>query len=232
MLIEGHGLKLPAQCRVMQTWSFEIESDGAFIPDTESVTDDGSRNFSNVPAGRYDLCTRTRRFCALNFLVTEATDAEQKYKVHLNDTVENVEELDMRVQFTGRILRIEEKLGVHSKTPVVEKTKGKKGKKKRNTFLSLAAHAAQASEVTPPAPVPVPEPPTPAPTVFALLSFPSAEEHDKFLARASFGDEDNNVREEIILAKHLYLPPKSKPISSNDWSYGNPHEPYGQDYFG
>jgi hypothetical protein len=231
MLTEGHGLKLPAKCRVMQTWSFKIQSDEPFVPDTESVTDDGSRNFSNAPAGRYDLCTRTRRFCALNFLVSAVTDAEQKYKEHLSDTVENFKELDMRVQLTGRIVQIEEKLGVHSKTPVAEKTKGKKGKKK-NVFVPIAEQAAQASEVTPPAPVPVPEPPAPAPAVFALLSFPSAEEHDKFLARASFEDEDNKVREEIILAKHLYLPPKSKPISSDDWSYGNPHEPYGQDWFG
>jgi hypothetical protein len=38
--------------------------------------------------------------------------------------------------------------------------------------------------------------------------------------------------EEVITANHLVLPPKSQPISASDWSYGNPHEPYGQDWFG
>jgi hypothetical protein len=58
-----------------------------------------------------------------------------------------------------------------------------------------------------------------------MMSFPSEKEHEQYLSKGK-------AEESFILAKHLYLPPRNKPISSNDWSYGNPHEPVGQDWFG
>ncbi|KAH7391139.1 hypothetical protein DE146DRAFT_156589 [Phaeosphaeria sp. MPI-PUGE-AT-0046c] len=229
MLTEGHGVRWPAQCRTRQTWSFEIDADEAFVPDIDSMTDDGSINFDNKSAGRYKRAVRTRRYCALNFLAAEATEDEQKYKQHLSDMAERYKNLDMRIQFSGHISNTKENLGRDSKT-----TKPPKPSKKRDRVLTLAelealdnGTAAAASTPAPPA-----EKPPPPATFVVLLSFPTDAEHKQFLELEDRAKADGGVKEEVIVMKHLYLPPKDKLIESGDWSYGNPHEPFGQDYFG
>ncbi|OAL01491.1 hypothetical protein IQ06DRAFT_141932 [Phaeosphaeriaceae sp. SRC1lsM3a] len=229
MLTEGHGVRLATSCKTMQTWKFEIDAEKAFAPDNDSMTDDGSRNFDNKPAGRYDECVRTRRFCALNFLASQAAEDEQRYKQHLNEMAEQYKDLDMRIQFAGHISYIKEDLGKHSKNP-----KPTKPSKKKNRVLTLAEIEAldNGTATAPSTPAPPAETPPPPPTFFALLSFPTEEEHKQYMERENRAGTVDGNKEEIILAKHLYLPPKDKPISSNDWSYGNPHQPYGQDWFG
>lgn len=231
MLTEGHGVGFPNQCKTMQTWSFEINADKAFAPDVDSMTDDGSRNFDNKPTSYAEPgCVRTRRFCALNFLVAQSIEDEQKYKQHLSDVAEQHKELDIRIQLTGHISKIKEDLRSHSKIP--KPAKPAKPSKKKNRVLTLAELEAL-DYPRPAAPsAPAAESPPPPPTFLALLSFPTEEEHKKFLELENSVKAEDGVKKEAILAKHLWIPPKDKKIHPGDWSYGNPHQPYGQDWFG
>lgn len=224
ILTEGKSLSLPMRCKTMQTWKYQIEADEPFLPDHDSMIDDGSRNCSNLPADRYTPCDRTRRFCALYFLASEDREAEQAHRQNLSSIAEEDKELGMRVQLTGRITDITENLGVHAKGYVK-----KKGKGKNRIHRSWEEYEdALTSNVTRVEPVAAAEPREPTPTFFVMLSFSSEKEHEQYLSK----NKDKMAEESFILAKHLYLPPKNKPISSNDWSYGNPHEPVGQDWFG
>lgn len=228
LLTEDHGIGLPNQCKTMQTWSFEIDADMAFAADTDSMTDDGSRDFDNKPTSVGEpRCVRTRRSCALNFLVAQSIEDEQRYRQQLRNVAEQHKDLNMRIQLTGHISKIKEDLRSHSKIP-----KPTKPSKKTIRVLTLAElEALDRPTAAAPSTTPADSPPLPA-TFIALLSFPTEEEHKQFLEREDNTKACYGVGEEIILAKHLYIPPKEKPISSSDWSYGNPHEPYGQDWFG
>jgi hypothetical protein len=224
MLNEGHNLTLPSQCRTVQTWSFEIEADHTFAADAE--TSKGAIAHK-VPACECHsvLIQSERPFCVLNFFVFQTAEAEQKYRQRLATAVE---QLDMSVQMTGHILKSEENLGIHAKTPVTQASKKTGGMKR--SVQELLARVEVPSQ--PSGLAPTPSSATRTPTFFALLSFSSSTEHDKFLARKSRDRDEDGVSEEMITTNHLVLPPKSQPISAGDWSYGNPHEPYGQDWFG
>jgi hypothetical protein len=164
-----------------------------------------------------NLIETRRPFCVLNFVVFRTAQAEQEYRQQLTTAVDQV---DMRIQITGRILRSKEKLDIHAKVPVVKQSKKKKTKALQK-LLAQGEDDAGASK-----------PLAPQPTFFALLSFRSSKEYEDFLGRTKHGWDEDGVVEEIITTSHLVLPPKSQPISASDWSYGNPHEPYGQDWFG
>jgi hypothetical protein len=227
MLNVGHGLRLPSQCRTVQTWSFEIEADSPFVADV-GISKSPTAHEVRACECHSVLIKPERPCCVLSFLVFQTADAEQKYRQRL---VNAVEQLDMSIQITGRILRSEEKLGVHAKTPVTQASKKKKPKKESVVeFFARADDDAGASQ--PPVVAPTSSTCTPAPTFFALLSFSSSTEYEEFLARKSRDGGVDGVSEETITTNHLVLPPKSQPISIGDWSYGNPHEPCGQDWFG
>lgn len=40
------------------------------------------------------------------------------------------------------------------------------------------------------------------------------------------------VEEGMILTKEMRLPPKGQVINQHGWQYGNPYEPFGEDFFG
>jgi hypothetical protein len=247
MLAEGQGIKLPTRCQAVQTWTFEIEAEKAFQPDprsdvpnkSEAIWKDGNE-MSGTGALFHVLSiyqcapSHIRRFCVLVFH-TEAV--EKSYKQHLETISQNLElgeKLGIRIQLAGRILKSEEKLGIHAKTPVVKASKSRKKK-----WISLDQLEELGSETSS-----LPSPDS-SPTMlqlpsfdhFVLMSFPSPKEYEQYLlSNERKGLEEvvgkDGMIEGMILAKHVVLPPKDEPISPNDWSYGNPHEPYGQDWFG
>lgn len=72
-------------------------------------------------------------------------------------------------------------------------------------------------------------------THFSLISFPSDKAYGKYLVSAEYKklmDNDGCVKEGMVMTTEMRLPPKSRPINPYDWEYGNPHEPYGEDWFG
>lgn len=72
-------------------------------------------------------------------------------------------------------------------------------------------------------------------TYFSLISLPSEKAYGKYLVSDEYKklvEDDGCVKEGMVLTTELRLPPKSRPINPNDWEYGNPHEPYGEDWFG
>jgi hypothetical protein len=214
MLNAGHNLKLPTRCTTVQTWSFEIEADEAFVADLEIF-----EAAHDVPVCKcHSILIKPKHlFCVMNFLTFQTPEAEQKYRQHLATAVE---QLDMSIRITGRILKSEENLSVHAKIPAV------KASKKKNKFRAQKPFARVEDDAG------ASQPPVPMPTFFALLSFSSSTEHVEFLARKSRDGGEDGVLEEVVTTQHLVLPPKGQPISTGDWSYGNPHEPYGQDWFG
>jgi hypothetical protein len=225
MLNAGHNLKLPARCSTVQTWKFEIEADEPFVADLEMPAE--PPHDLKTCACHSNLIIPKRRFCALHFVAFRTAEAEQKYKQQLATAVD---QLDMCIQITGRILESKENLGAYAKVPALKASKKKNYiKASLDEFLARADERARAKASEPPA-TPVFSPP--ASTFFALMSFPSSSEHEDFMARTKHGWDEDGVVEEIITTNHLVLPPKSQPISTMDWSYGNPHEPYGQDWFG
>jgi hypothetical protein len=246
VLAEGQRVKLPTRCQTAQTWTFEIEAEKAFQPDPrsdvpdESEADwkDGNKMSETVlfqVSSLYQCApSHIRRFCVLVFH-TEAV--EQSYKQHLETITQNLElgeKLGIRIQLAGRILKSEEKLGIRAKIPVVKASKGRKKK-----WISWDQLEKLDSE-TPSLPSPDSSPTMlqlPSFDHFVMMSFPSPKEYEQYLlSNERKGLEEvvgkDEMIEGMILAKHLVLPPKDEPISPSDWSYGNPHEPYGQDWFG
>jgi hypothetical protein len=215
MINAGHNLKLPTRCGTTQTWTYEIEADDPFGADLEMPIE--PTHDVKTCKCHSNLIETRRPFCVLNFVVFRTTEVEQEYKQQLTTAMD---QLDMRIQITGRILGSKKKLGIHAKVPAVKKSKKEKMKAVQK-LLTQGEDDAGASK-----------PPVPQPTFFALLSFRSFKEYEDFLGRTTHGWDEDGVVEEIITASHLVLPPKSQPISASDWSYGNPHEPYGQDWFG
>jgi hypothetical protein len=249
MLAEGQGVSLPIRCRAEQTWSFEIDSADAFRPDPESCTLDGHEKpestrgtttlpDTNAPSKEIQACqcslSHIKRFCVLIFY----TDAVEKcYEQHLETLARHDglgEKLDIRIQLIGRILKAEEKLGKHAKIPVTEVSKKKPKKWKPLESLKDLTPETPSSASSDSSPV---APQHPGFKHVVLMSFPSSKEHGQYLkSEERKGLEDtvgiDEVNDGMILAKHMLLPPKSQPISANDWTYGNPHEPYGHDWFG
>jgi hypothetical protein len=215
MINEGHNLRFPTHCGTTQTWTFEIEADNPFGADLE-IPIEPTHDVKTCNCHSNLIETR-RPFCVLNFVAFRTAEAEQEYKQQLSTAVD---QLDMRIQITGRILGSKEKLGMHAKVPVVKASKKDRLRALQKRFVREEDDA-EASK-----------PPAPQPTFFALLSFPSSKEYEDFQGRTKHEWDEDGVVEEIITTSHLVLPPKSQPISSGDWSYGNPHEPYGQDWFG
>jgi hypothetical protein len=71
------------------------------------------------------------------------------------------------------------------------------------------------------------------PNFFVLMSFASSEGYEKYLGwqeRKTL--ENQGVIEGMIECSQLELPPRNEPINVSGWEYDNPHEPYGQDWFG
>jgi hypothetical protein len=72
-------------------------------------------------------------------------------------------------------------------------------------------------------------------THFSLISFPSEKAYGKYLVSNEYKklmEDDGCVKEGMVLTTEMRLPHKSRPINPSDWVYGNPHEPYGEDWFG
>jgi hypothetical protein len=72
-------------------------------------------------------------------------------------------------------------------------------------------------------------------THFSLISLPSERAYGKYLVSDEYKklvEDDGCVKEGMVLTTELRLPPKSQAINPNEWEYGNPYEPYGEDWFG
>lgn len=127
----------------------------------------------------------------------------------------------MRFHFTGRILSTEEYFGQGSKRPAKKSTKfpsDPEAKTKEGRHKSSDDPDKPDEDVS---------------RLFVLMSFASSEGYEKYLGwpeRESL--KDQGITEGKIECSQLDLPPKSEPISVGSWEYGNPHEPYGQDWFG
>ncbi|KAF2006061.1 hypothetical protein P154DRAFT_518273 [Amniculicola lignicola CBS 123094] len=77
--------------------------------------------------------------------------------------------------------------------------------------------------------------------LFVLMSFPSEKEFGEYLAHAEKQKEkekeagrenSNKVQETFVLTQEFHLPGKEMEIDRYGWEYGNPYEPYGEDWFG
>jgi hypothetical protein len=231
LLTEGRGVVLPENCRTVQTWTFELDAEDVFRPDPEDKEPDEKCELQ-------DKCVRfpkhIGRFCVLIFYTEEV---KERYTQHWETVGQNNglgKVLDMRVQLIGRILNTEEKLGRHGKTPVANLST--KRKKKWQKFEEVADFATNELSTTI-ASAAATETQRPSFKHFTLTSFPSSEEHEQYLASKERKDLEetvgvDGVNDGMILAQRFVMPPKSQPISKNDWAFGNPHGPRGQDWFG
>ncbi|KAF2107720.1 hypothetical protein BDV96DRAFT_294009 [Lophiotrema nucula] len=68
-------------------------------------------------------------------------------------------------------------------------------------------------------------------THFALLSFEAEKEYGAFLVSEEHAKLVGLGKEGMVLTKEMRLP-KEQPIDRYGWEYGNPYEPYGEDWFG
>jgi hypothetical protein len=203
-------------------------------PNVKWIADSNEDDSYSAPADCATPVESIKRFCVLIFY----TDAVEKcYEQHLETLARHDglgEKLDIRIQLIGRILKAEEKLGKHAKIPVTEVSKKKTKKWKLLESLKDLTPETPSSASSDSSPV---APQHPGFKHVVLMSFPSSKEHGQYLkSEERKGLEDtvgiDEVNDGMILAKHMLLPPKSQPISANDWTYGNPHEPYGHDWFG
>jgi len=65
-----------------------------------------------------------------------------------------------------------------------------------------------------------------------IMSLPSEKEYGAYLGSDGHKKIEEYVKESTILTQQLTLPPKEQAINKYDWTYGNPYEPYGEDWFG
>jgi hypothetical protein len=137
----------------------------------------------------------------------------------------------MRIQLTGRIVYAEEKLGRHAKTPIADsRTKKKKKWQKFEKMKDVAPNTSSSATS-------LLEAQRPSFKHLVLLSFPSSEEYERYLASKERKNLEetvgvDGVNDGMVVARRLMLPPKNRPICKNDWAFGNPHQPAGQDWFG
>ncbi|KAH7079866.1 hypothetical protein BKA63DRAFT_229781 [Paraphoma chrysanthemicola] len=143
-LFEGHNIKLPPECTTEQTWTFEIESEKAFVPDPigEDViqrdewvdwSDGNSEDLLYLTLATHLMKPNehTRRLCVLSFLSFDTDQAEARYRQHL-DAVSEDSELGMRAQVCGQVGHNQQDLSTHATTPA-----GKKHQKKTKKWQPL-----------------------------------------------------------------------------------------------
>jgi hypothetical protein len=218
MLLEGDDVKLPAKCLATQTLSWELDADVGFVEyegheprKRRSMENEGAttglvlpEDFALIAGG---LGEPGCRVCVVVFSSSSNHKALQASEA----------DLDMHIHLQGRITQSVSKLGPHAKDAVARKPK----KVKANWF-NTGANAIVAPTLPPAAT-------DPEPTHLTLLSFPSVAEFGRYLTE---GEAEGGVSESFILTNERKLPSKDEVICTNDWSWGNPHEPYGQDWFG
>jgi hypothetical protein len=241
-LFEGHNIKLPPECTTEQTWTFEIESEKAFVPDPigEDViqrdewvdwSDGNSEDLLYLTLATHLMKPNehTRRLCVLSFLSFDTDQAEARYRQHL-DAVSEDSELGMRAQVCGQVGHNQQDLSIHAKMPA-----GKKHQKKTKKWQPLNVSTDGPARIARPVNT---EPGDlwrsgPAPTLFSLISFPSPKEFGRYLIgaeRHSYQEATkHDVHEGMIMTKHLVLPSKDQPILSGDSNTEIPYAPHGHD---
>ncbi|KAF2010297.1 hypothetical protein BU24DRAFT_427424 [Aaosphaeria arxii CBS 175.79] len=67
---------------------------------------------------------------------------------------------------------------------------------------------------------------------FGLLSFRTEKGFGEYVSSRGYAKMLGRVRVSMVITRQMWLPPKSEPIDTSSWKYGNPYEPYGEDWFG
>lgn len=214
----------PASFNLRQAWSFSIDANEGFVHDDE-FEEDNSGGLGVMKANgdggveepedlaaqiKYWFRPTANRLWVLNFLnfAAAACDARERYEEHL---AEMNKECGLKVHLFGDVTRMGELEGPHEPTTRQDPEKA---------------------------------------DAFALLSFPGEREYANFLlseghrrlirglenaAEGNVGEESQGggvVEEGMILTKEMRLPPKEQAIHQLGWQYGNPYEPFGEDWFG
>lgn len=205
-----------------QAWSFTIEADKGFVKDDEfaedtrgefgvmKATGDGGVEEPEdlVAQIKYWFRPKANRLWVLNFLnFTAGCDARGRYEEHL---AEMKDECGLKVHLFGDVTRMG----------------NLEGSQERLTKVGDTNKA----------------------DAFALLSFPGEKEYAGFLMseghrrlirrneneaeEVSEGNGEGVLEEGMILTKEMRLPPKEQAIHQLGWQYGNPYEPFGEDWFG
>jgi hypothetical protein len=128
LLTEGRWIILPDNCKTVQTWTYELDTEDAFRTDPEDNEPDKQPDEMSGICLKYARFRKhMRRFCVLTFYTEQV---EERYTQHLKTVGQDDglgKELDMHVHLIGRILHTKEKLGRHAKTPMANsRTKKKK----------------------------------------------------------------------------------------------------------
>ncbi|KAH7350454.1 hypothetical protein BKA66DRAFT_446951 [Pyrenochaeta sp. MPI-SDFR-AT-0127] len=244
MLVEGHNIQLPTQCPTAQTWSFEIETSTSFVPDADPDESHahGLGGFQQWSTGMpkdtpsdlaaiYQAVSNSdqfrKRFCVLNIATFTNQDNEQKYRDHLSDVAHDTN-LDARTQLVASLTRSQPSLGPHAKST---STSNSNKSFWRNVFPSSLRKSTAIPDPIPPSSS------SPSSTLLSIISFPNPASYAHYLISANrktyeaiTSDAGN---EEMILTKHLHVPSlEERQIDPGDWTYGNPWEPCGHDFFG
>ena len=156
------------------------------------------------------------RFCVLVFCKFDKDEEWDAYMRHLRRAEEGDEKSSLGIQLHGRITEVDKRLGQHAKARSATNTK------KPKKWVPWSSEEL------------VPEP---TPTHLVLLSFPEDRAYGFYLvsqARKEYERQagDLTEKEAMIFTQFRRLPNKDNIIQPNDWAWGNPHEPYGQDRFG
>lgn len=150
----------------------------------------------------------SHRLYILRFLTFSKKFTQQGYELHLNTITFNpsINTFDMQIHLSGRVT---------------------------STSLIISVHNLD-EDAKEPDPM----------EYFSLISFPSEDEYGRYrgyMASSERKDtegqkwilgETKGFDEGLVITKRLQLPPKEQAIDKRGWEFGNPHEPYGEDWFG
>ncbi|KAK5191694.1 hypothetical protein LTR99_008579 [Exophiala xenobiotica] len=218
-LFAGKDVKFDPSFELRQVWSFTVEADEDLANDENFAVEEQRAQYGTLKASGSEVedpkdlsallkCwirPRSNRLRVLHFLNFTGSDTQGWYKEHL---VEKDGECGLKVHLFGKVTHMS---------------------KVEDRWHETNVEDAEKTEA------------------FGLLSFPGEREYAGFLVsdehrRLVRGADKNGeevrkegvgiVEEGMILTKEMRLPPKDQVINRYGWQYGNPYEPFGEDFFG
>lgn len=207
LLLQGENVELPKDWQIRQRWSFTVEAEREFAPEEESfcaLVKQGSKNAKQTEAKMPEDLADTMQYWTIG-------KKNRLYVVSLL-TFPSPKARETYMSHLSSISNLVQNplnMQIHLSGPVTQPIP---------QILEWNDPNYKDSELI---------------DFFTLSSFPSEKDYGAYLTSDEFKKlKDEGVKEGVILSLKFRMPPKSQKIDKMGWQYGNPYEPYGEDWFG